>query len=266
MSKLGLLSSLAAMMTNKTPNDRPSWSLITLHKAGSTYVAEMVRRIFVANGYETLDPCGDAFRAGIKEPDYVASHLAEFDGPNRVVGPFRADTAALVGGLKGLRPIIHVRDVRDCIVSNFFSIAFSHSVPREAETRERFLAVRQKIQEGSIDQYVEQIMWSRSAFARIDILREICEKRPDAVLSRYEDMVTDFPKWLDGLLDAIGLTIPAKLRKELTRGAAFDVDEDKNRHKRQVIPGDFRRKLLPETQAKLTEKFRTDLAYFGYAE
>ena len=121
------------------------------------------------------------------------------------------------------------------------------------------------MQEGSIERYIEEVMEADSAFARIGVLRQICEKRPDAVLSRYEEMVTDFPRWLIGLLAVLELTIPKKLRDELLKNAEFDVSEDKFRHKRQVVPGDFRRKLAPEMQARLTEKYRKDLEYFGYS-
>jgi hypothetical protein len=42
------------------------------------------------------------------------------------------------------------------------------------------------------------------------------------------------------------------------------VKEDIYRHKRQVTPGDFRRKLSPSLQAQLSEAFETDLVFFGY--
>ncbi len=154
--------------------------------------------------------------------------------------------------------------MRDCIVSNFYSVAYSHRLPGDGSVREQFVEARQRIQAGSIDRYVEEVMAVDSPFARIGVLRQICEKRPDAVLSRYEEMVTDFPAWLDSLLAAVGLTIPKKLRDDLLAEAEFDVSEDKFRHKRQVVPGDFRRKLGPEMQARVTERYRIDLEYFGY--
>ena len=42
-----------------------SWSLITVHKAGSSYVANMVAGIFAANGYESVDLCNNAFDQGV---------------------------------------------------------------------------------------------------------------------------------------------------------------------------------------------------------
>jgi len=263
---LGILKTLSRRAISKvTGHERPSWSLLTLHKAGSAYVANMVGRIFIANGYEKIDLCNAAFRQGIGEVDYVVSHKSEMTGQGRLFGPFRADTAALVGLIDGIRPIVHVRDVRDCIVSNFFSIAYSHRLPGEGKLREKFIEDRQRMQEGSIERYIEEVMEADSAFARIGVLRQICEKRPDAVLSRYEEMVTDFPRWLIGLLAVLELTIPKKLRDELLKNAEFDVSEDKFRHKRQVVPGDFRRKLAPEMQVRLTEKYRKELEYFGYS-
>ena len=254
-----------AAMARPRSRPQPSWSLITLHKAGSSYVAGIIAKIFASNGYEKVDLCAAAFRQGVAEVDYVAAHKSEITGQGRLFGPFRADTAGLVGLIDGIRPIVHVRDIRDCIVSNFFSVAYSHRLPGDGEVRERFIEARQRLQEGSIERYVEDVIEGDALFARIGVLREICEKRPDAVLSRYEEMVTDFPRWLDALVAAVGLNIPDRLRGDLVAEARFDVSEDKFRHKRQVVPGDFRRKLAPEMQARLTEKYRADLTYFGYA-
>lgn len=47
--------------------------------------------------------------------------------------------------------------------------------------------------------------------------------------------------------------------------ADFQVeDEDVYRHKRQVMPGDHTRKLLPETIAALNEQFANILKTLGY--
>src|SRR5256885_14274264 len=102
---IAMLKTLSRSAIGKlTGDERPSWSLLTLHKAGSAYVAEMIGRIFVANGYEKLDLARDAFKKGISEAEYVTAHIAEIMGNRRLFGPFRADTAHLVGLIEGVRP------------------------------------------------------------------------------------------------------------------------------------------------------------------
>jgi hypothetical protein len=242
-----------------------SWSLITLHRAGSAYLHEMLMRIFAANDYEPIDLCGEAFRKGVDTIEYVKEHLPDLQRRRDVFfGPFRADTAALVGGVRGLRPIVHVRDVRDCIVSMFFSQGYSHRLAGEGKVRIEQIQLRERVQALSIDSYVEEVLAGNAEFARMVELRSVCEQRRNAVLSRYEEMVGDFPRWIDNLARAARLKIPKGLREDLLREAEFKVSEDKHSHRRQVWPGDFRRKLAPETQAHLTERYRADLGYFGY--
>src|SRR5260221_14322299 len=94
---LGMLKTLTRNAIGKVTGDgRPSWSLLTLHKAGSAYVAVMIRRIFVATGYESVDLSRDAFKRGVPEVVYVAAHRSEVKGSGRLFGPFRADTAGVV--------------------------------------------------------------------------------------------------------------------------------------------------------------------------
>ena len=72
-------------------------------------------------------------------------------------------------------------------------------------------------------------------------------------------MVTEFDQWFDQIVDFCGLTWNLKLRrclKSIREEADFAVDvEDVMRHKRQVQPGDFRRKLKAETIDLLNLEF-----------
>ena len=82
----------------------------------------------------------------------------------------------------------------------------------------------------------------------------------------YEQLVLDFSSWLDRLSEIWGLTFSRRLRNRLIRMASFDVkNEDIYSHKRQVLPGDHRRKLQPETVREVSELFRPVLEPLGYS-
>ena len=84
-------------------------------------------------------------------------------------------------------------------------------------------------------------------------------------LVHYEDMVTDTDRWLDRLAAFSGQPVTEALRARLGPKIDFTVpSEDTTRHKRQVRPGDHRRKLAPDTIATLTRAFRPELDFFGY--
>ncbi len=90
------------------------------------------------------------------------------------------------------------------------------------------------------------------------------ENHDDTYLSRYEEMVSDFESWIHKLVNFIGMEIPENIIMELKSEANFCVQENKYNHIRQITPGDYCRKLLPETQEAITENLRDVLDYFGY--
>jgi hypothetical protein len=114
------------------------------------------------------------------------------------------------------------------------------------------------------------------------LYRQICNTlaaRPNVTLLRYEDMVSRYDVWLADFLT--GLTracspgdrpaLQAQLEKIHADAYArhrndFQVDhENVMSHKRQVLPGDHRRKLAPATIERLNAEFCEVLAQLSYA-
>ncbi len=88
---------------------------------------------------------------------------------------------------------------------------------------------------------------------------------PRVHLLTYEQLVLDFPRWLDRLAHIWQLRLSRLLRQRLSDLANFKVErEDIFSHKRQVLPGDHRRKLKPATIEWITEHFRRVLVPLGY--
>ena len=160
--------------------------------------------------------------------------------------------------------VLMVRDPRDVLVSEYFSMAFSHQPPPDMAKYRQFMSLRQTAAAGGIDRYVltncERIRATYDRYARALL------DRPNVHLTRYETMVADFPKWLGDLIEFCVLRIDDTTMRQLLReGSRPSEGEDSNRHRRQVNPGEFRRKLTDETMAILNEELKDVLRIFNYS-
>ena len=165
--------------------------------------------------------------------------------------------------LDRFQSIILLRDPRDCLTSLYFSIAYSHRPPENSEARQQFFAQREQVRQREIDEYVlaEAPHWLQRYLQYCEAL----QRHANVHLLTYEQLVLDFSSWLDRLSEIWGLTFSRRLRNRLVRMASFDVkSEDIYSHKRQVLPGDHRRKLQPDTIREISELFRPVLEPLGY--
>lgn len=149
------------------------------------------------------------------------------------------------------------------MTSQFFSLAYSHPPvpgrfnPSDAERQEW-------IQQG-IDRHVLD-----KADAWLGRYKDYCDhvlKRTNTIFVTYEEMVTDFETWLRKYISPFPLPDTERMVRKLVRKYRNNFlvrREDVHRQKRQVAPGDHKRKLKPETIAILNEKFGNMLAELGY--
>jgi len=243
--------------------EEQSFVFLTLHKAGSTFATEIVRDLFVANGWVSRDFATQAFDAGLNGYEFLKQKAAAFHEKKTFFGPLRDEPVSLVPNLPSLTPIIHIRDPRDALVSYYYSICYSHVLPGPGPEREWFEKQREFYRQRSVDDFCLQILTNGNRSFKL--LRSAAEAGPKTVISRYEVMVTDFSGWLRGLVQQLPIQVDDGKIESLDAQNQAPVSEDVYSHKRQVTPGDFRRKLRPASQTKLTEFFRDDLVYFGYS-
>ena len=233
-----------------------------MHKAGSAFATEIVRSLFVNNGWTSYDVATEAFSRGLNEYDFTKQRVAIFDERKAFFGPFRAEPVSLIPSRPNLTPIIHVRDPRDCLVSYYYSVCYSHVSPGPGPELERFEKQREFYKRRSVDDFCLEVLTNGDR--SFGLLRDAAELNSNAIVSRYEDMVTNFSAWLGGLVKKFPFEIDAQQLRVIDVENQFTVVEDVHSHKRQVTPGDYLRKLLPASQDKLTEFFHDDLSFFGY--
>jgi hypothetical protein len=90
---------------------------------------------------------------------------------------------------------------------------------------------------------------------------------PAVCVLKYEEMIADFPTWLNKMLAHCQWKISVTLHEQLLEEAGrvrCKKCEDSNSHRRQITPGDHQRKLQPETIKYLNEYMADELLGFDY--
>lgn len=237
----------------------------TVAKAASDYVAhKVIRPIAEIHRLAHHDLQHEAFRLGKPFDDVVNSHRGLLLTDDNYFGPLRNGAIKDYRHGQNDKVILHLRDPRDCLTSLYYSIIHSHPVP-DGAGREAFLSFRKEISAYTVDRYC-----TLQADEYLRLYTNYIELYKDAdniLLSRYEDMVSDFENWLTRLFTFTETPLDHFHFTNILENADFQVDkEDVKQHKRRVVPGDFMDKLAPATIEQLNRKFAPALECFGYPE
>ncbi len=246
--------------------------IYTVHKAGSSFLhqltSEIAKRMELPY-YSINDP---QFFDDIKRKSWRAFILE--GGKHGVFGPIRAGAAepCAVGDRAGDSVILHVRDPRDVLTSLYYSYCYSHI--RQSGVFSPSGDDRRRTAQKGIDRFV---MDNAEDFkTRYELLGRICSMSNRSFL-KYEDMVRDYGYWLGKFLPPFWALYQNGTRKPLPYDHYYEAffqmhrddfspkEEDIFDHKRQIMPGDHRRKLKPETVQFLSGLFRDSLRTFGYS-
>jgi len=231
--------------------------LFTVHKAASLGVHDILRRIASKERWDFYSP--NLKTPNLTEPAGTgdADFHRQLAGKSGLIGPVRMPVF-LPDAMKAAdRFALHLRDPRDVLVSMYYSWSYSHPGVSGA--------VRERYREMGVDQCAlfesPQLMEKYSYY-----MREILPL-PRTTLLRYEDFVLDRERWLHQLLGALGLGGKHGSYKPLARDnpAANLKGEDKTRHLRKALPGDFREKLAPATIDQLNEQWGDILGALDYS-
>ncbi|MGD9037700.1 MAG: sulfotransferase domain-containing protein [Syntrophobacterales bacterium] len=126
----------------------------------------------------------------------------------------------MVEGIQDLNEfltVLMVRDPRDVLTSEYFSMALSHKPPRSGDKIQSFSELRDFARTVGIDQYVidESDRVGRVYQGYLNLL----VTRPNVYITTYEEMILDFQTWLDSLLDYCELKISPQLKQQLLEEA-----------------------------------------------
>tara|TARA_B100001248_G_C27268475_1_gene401883 strand:+ start:534 stop:851 length:318 start_codon:yes stop_codon:yes gene_type:complete len=83
---------------------------------------------------------------------------------------------------------------------------------------------------------------------------------------KYEDMILDFPTWYKSFCYKLefDFEIAKTLQNRLSENFKPVNKENPLKHKRKMIPGDYKNKLSSNTINEINDRLKFRLNYFGY--
>lgn len=249
-------------------SQQPSILHFSVNKAATQYTKAVLCRCAAENGLVHANFSDLAFNSSVPYLDNLSGpEMAAYAHVFKPRGYIYSVFGSVVDGIpdfRRYRTVLTVRDPRDVLVSEFFSIAFSHKEPRNRDKQARFRARRREARQMDLDSYV--VHASRRVTRIYQEYAALRSQGQHVLVANYEEMIADFRSWLDRILTFCDLTVSPSLRTELCAEAAASTPQDENiqRHLRQRTPGDYRRKLRPTTVARLNRELAPILSAFGY--
>jgi lipopolysaccharide transport system ATP-binding protein len=166
--------------------------------------------------------------------------------------------------LTGAPRFVVIRDLRDTLISLYFSLKLTH--PRGHSLVE---ATRATLQDLTEEEGLVYLIENR--LRRIAVLQCSWIGHGDLVL-RYEDLVTNPSVTLEAaLIDRLRLPISRSSLHRAIRRTHFQKvfkrklgDENVNSHGRTGLPGDWRRHFTPDVRRHFEHKFGEALIFTGY--
>lgn len=236
----------------------------TTFKCASVYVTDILRKLVKDAGIIPIDLNGYAWETGESKEKLrikTAFDPKIFKTLGSFYGCFREFNEWQIPSLEQFKIILMLRDPRDVVTSLYFSHAYSHAVP--LLNQKELLGFREKALSMTIDEYVIE-----NIPKYIKIYQEYCQNllgKPNVIFITYEKMVADFDSWLDFIIDFLRLQVSLEIVNQIKKAADFTVKEENvYAHKRQVVPGEYQRKLKPETIEILNANFSEILDLLGY--
>lgn len=238
----------------------PSVLHFSYYRCGSRYASALIQRLLAPRDYQFVDyerysaHCDRNELERFKDAGYLMPRLLK-EGMH--YGPFYRFHEGF-SGLDGYRVVLMLRDPRDVMTSNYYSLAFGHTLYDKLSIKQRE-TVRALGLDAFVLRQVDEVV------SRYLTYHEMLAGRPNVLVLPYEEMVGDFARWLTRLAEFIGSADRTEVLNAIRAEADFAVmKEDKYSHRRAVKPGNYRDKLRSETIGELDRQLSEVLRLFDY--
>jgi hypothetical protein len=247
--------------------------ILGIRKCGSSIMNSMVADLARVNHRHFMDVAGRFFEANVPERTWRVDPAARtLLVAGQVHGGFRAMPLAFARHplYENARKILLVRDPRDALVSEYFSNAYSHSVPEHGtehaggeNAAEDMLALRRAALQASIEAYVVR---QAPALNRTFMDYEDAAADPNTKIFRYETVILAKRQWVRDIARHFGWPLPDDNLLDGMMGWADVVPEDEQpeRFIRKVWPGDHKVKLGPDVVDRLNDILAPAMRLFAY--
>jgi hypothetical protein len=252
--------------------DGPAFFILGVRKSGSSMLNRVAQLLSRYNGYKFVDVAGSLFSNNVRVGEWIKDRsFGDILRPGNVYGGFRncplgaQENDMFVGGKK----VLLVRDPRDALVSEYFSNAYSHSLPEaqgvvteEGGAREGLLRERQKALATTIDEYVisRAKMMGRTLNEYMPLIDD-----DNLVLLKYETIIFAKEAMIGRMVRHFGWQAKPKQLEAILRWVDVRPEkEDPQQFIRKVTPGDHKDKLQKATIARLNRDLRDVLEKLEY--
>lgn len=246
---------------HKTNNINQSILFFTVHRCASRYVTNILKKFAQDSDVTHIDIEGYFWRGGklCTSPQKIYEKFGYIYSP--FYGMDKEELTMPIPNLDDFKIILMLRDPRDVLTSYYFHHAFD---PYHNPAQQEYIIARSmEAVSKSIDEWVLE---KTAVF--LERYKTYCEKlknKPNVLFLKYEDMVKDFNQWLYNLRKFTGLNLKKETVESIIKKANFSVDKENVKvHKRQVTPGDHKRKLKKETINILNSQYSKILDILNY--
>ena len=244
----------------------------TVDKCASTFVPKLFDVILKGSDYQLIDYewaierlgdkfiCETPFRLHLK--NFFEKNSDDLYSPRgNIYGPLRIPID--FPGRNRFKHIFFLRDPRDVLVSDYFSVAYTHSLPRNNVVRDECIKIRNKALEQGIDNYVleEAREWLVPHYHQCRQLRETSEKH---IYLKYDLFSANTTEFIKKICDFLELNPAQEYIMALAEEANPVQKTEVLQHKRSGKTGQYLEKLQPDTIEQLNLLFSENLSYWEF--
>jgi hypothetical protein len=250
--------------------DRPSFFLLGIKKSGSSIYNRMAAALAQFNHYAPVDVAGTFFKQNITIKSWINDPAVErlLAGGN-LYGGFRNFPAALATTefFRKCKKALLVRDPRDALVSEYFSLAYSHSIPKPSDQGNVVTRAMKKARHNMLHRDINDFVRKAApGFNNILLQYAVLLKDPSALVMKYEDVILNKRALIQKLCSHFQWQVTTGKIENILRWAdVVPNTEDKKAFIRKVVPGDHAEKLDRKTIDALNVALEPSMNAFGYS-
>jgi hypothetical protein len=241
----------------------PSGFAFSMHKAGSTLLFDILRGLCERVDLQFVSIMDEAFLKGFRPYDLPENTSQIFLSQGYFYGGFRIlPKQFTIPGLEGAKKIFLIRDPRDMLVSFYFSVTKSHTIPEKGKMREVVATDRKDYADAVIDDFV---IHKSDKFLEWMIQYQKIFGQNNLRIYRYEDVIYKKQQWTEDIVAYFDWPVVREQISSIVKPLDIFPDNEKaSEHVRQVHPRNYLKKLKPATISIITEKFKPFLEMFSY--